>query len=149
VIRALEVSEVTGTPFGAGLDAEHRPWQEGTLVFGLHRDREELVEALDRRVLGMWEEGFVDEVTGLIPAGIEQGPTASRAIGYQQVLEYLAGQVSESDAIESTQALTRRYARRQVSWFRRDQHTVWLASGDSEAPHQVAAAIRAANHSTP
>jgi tRNA dimethylallyltransferase len=149
VIRALEVSEVTGTPFGAGLDAEHRPWQEGTLVFGLHRDREELVEALDRRVLGMWEEGFVDEVTGLIPAGIEQGPTASRAIGYQQVLEYLAGQLSESDAIESTQALTRRYARRQVSWFRRGHHTVWLDSGNSQATNQVTDAIRVAHHSTP
>jgi len=149
VIRALEVNEVTGTPFGAGLDAEHRPWQEGTLVFGLHRDREGLVEALDRRVLGMWEAGFVDEVRGLVPAGIEQGPTASRAIGYQQVLEYLALQVSEQDAIESTQALTRRYARRQVSWFRRDQHTVWLESEDTEAPQHVAAAIRVAHHSTP
>ena len=149
VIRALEVIEVTGTPFGAGLDAEHRPWQEGTLVFGLHRDREGLVEALDRRVLAMWEEGFVDEVRGLIPAGIEQGPTASRAIGYQQVLEYLAGQVSEQDAIQSTQALTRRYARRQVSWFRRDQHTVWLGSEDTEAPQRVAAAIRAAYRATP
>ena len=149
VIRALEVIEVTGSPFGAGLDAEHRPWQESTLVFGLQRDREDLVEALDCRVLGMWRDGFVDEVRGLIPAGIEQGPTASRAIGYQQILEHLAGQVSEKDAIESTQALTRRYARRQVSWFRRDQHTLWLASGDPEAAHQVVSAIRAANHSTP
>ena len=149
VIRALEVIEVTGTPFGAGLDAEHRPWQEGTLVFGLDRDREGLVEALDRRVLAMWEEGFVDEVRGLIPAGIEHGLTASRAIGYQQVLEYLAGQVSEQDAIQSTQALTRRYARRQVSWFRRDQHTVWLDSEDTEAPQHVAAAIRATYHVTP
>ena len=149
VIRALEVIEVTGTPFGAGLDAEHRPWQEGTLVFGLDRDREGLVEALDRRVLAMWEEGFVDEVRGLIPAGIEHGLTASRAIGYQQVLEYLAGQVSEQDAIQSTQALTRRYARRQVSWFRRDQHTVWLDSEDTEAPQHVAAAIRATYQVTP
>jgi len=149
VIRALEVIEVTGTPFGAGLDAEHRPWQEGTLVFGLQRDREDLVEALDRRVLGMWEAGFVDEVTRLIPAGIEKGPTASRAIGYQQILEHLAGQVSEKDAIESTQALTRRYARRQVSWFRRDQHTVWLDSKDTEESHRVVAAIRAAHHPTP
>ena len=149
LIRALEVIEVTGTPFGAGLDAEHRPWQEGTLVFGLQRDREDLVEELDRRVMGMWEEGFVDEVTRLIPAGIEQGPTASRAIGYQQILEHLAGQVSEKDAIESTQALTRRYARRQVSWFRRDQHTLWLDSKDIEAPHRVVAAIRATLHPTP
>jgi tRNA dimethylallyltransferase len=149
VIRALEVIEVTGTPFGAGLDAEHRPWQDGTLVFGLHRDREGLVEALDRRVLAMWEEGFVDEVRGLIPAGIERGPTASRAIGYQQVLEYLLGHVSEQEAIESTQALTRRYARRQVSWFRRDQHTAWLDSEDTDAPQHVVAAIRAAHPVTP
>jgi hypothetical protein len=65
----------------------------------------------------------VDEVRSLIPQGIESGVTASRAIGYQQILEYLAGELSEEDAIESTQALTRRYARRQVSWFRRDQRT--------------------------
>jgi tRNA dimethylallyltransferase len=141
VIRALEVIEITGKPFGAGLDAEHRPWQDRTLVFGLHRERDELVTALDKRVRSMWERGFVDEVRSLIPQGIESGVTASRAIGYQQILEYLAGELSEEDAIESTQSLTRRYARRQVSWFRRDQRTHWLTSGDSTAPDQVGSAI--------
>ena len=128
VIRALEVIEVTGKPFGAGLDAEHRPWQTSTVVVGLHRERTDLVEILNQRVEAMWERGLADEVQDLIPLGIERGVTASRAIGYQQALEFLAGEMSKEEAIQSTQSLTRRYARRQVSWFRRDQNTLWLSS---------------------
>ena len=141
VIRALEVIEITGKPFGAGLDAEHRPWQASTLIFGLQRERDELVEALDRRVLEMWNNGLVDEVKNLIPQGIARGVTASRAIGYQQVLEYLEGTLGEKEAIESTQSLTRRYARRQVSWFRRDANTRWLTSGEDGAVETVLAAV--------
>ena len=128
VIRALEVIEVTGKPFGAGLDAEHRPWRTSTVVVGLHRERTDLVEILNQRVEAMWERGLADEVQDLIPLGIERGVTASRAIGYQQALEFLAGEMSKEEAIQSTQSLTRRYARRQVSWFRRDQNTLWLSS---------------------
>ena len=130
VIRALEVIEVTGKPFGAGLDAEHRPWQTSTVVVGLHRERTDLVEILNQRVEAMWERGLVDEVQDLIPLGIERGVTASRAIGYQQALEFLAGEMSKEEAIQSTQSLTRRYARRQLSWFRRDQNTLWLSSDE-------------------
>ena len=130
VIRALEVIEVTGKPFGAGLDAEHRPWQTSTVVVGLHRERADLVEILNQRVEAMWERGLADEVQDLIPLGIERGVTASRAIGYQQALEVLAGEMSKEEAIQSTQSLTRRYARRQVSWFRRDQNTLWLSSDE-------------------
>lgn len=130
VIRALEVIEVTGKPFGAGLDAEHRPWQTSTVVVGLHRERADLVEILNQRVEAMWERGLADEVQDLIPLGIERGVTASRAIGYQQALEFLAGEMSKEEAIQSTQSLTRRYARRQVSWFRRDLNTLWLSSDE-------------------
>lgn len=130
VIRALEVIEVTGKPFGAGLDAEHRPWQTSTVVVGLHRERTDLVEILNQRVEAMWERGLADEVQDLIPLGIERGVTASRAIGYQQALEFLAGEMSKEEAIQSTQSLTRRYARRQVSWFKRDQNTLWLSSDE-------------------
>ena len=130
VIRALEVIEVTGKPFGAGLDAEHRPWQTSTVVVGLHRERTDLVEILNQRVEAMWERGLADEVQDLIPLGIERGVTASRAIGYQQALEFLAGEMSKEEAIQSTQSLTRRYARRQVSWFRSDQNTLWLSSDE-------------------
>jgi len=126
LIRALEVIELTGKPFGAGLDARHHPWQGTQLVFGLHREREALVHDLDARVLGMWEHGLLHEVSGLIPLGIAQGVTASRAIGYQQALAVISGEIGQEEAIEGTQALTRRYARRQVSWFRRDDNIVWL-----------------------
>jgi tRNA dimethylallyltransferase len=144
VIRALEVIELTGKPFGAGLDAEHRPWQTRTLVFGLHRERDELVKALDQRVVDMWGSGFVEEVKALIPHGIERGVTASKAIGYQQILEFLKGESSTEEAVESTQSLTRRYARRQVSWFRRDQNTVWLSSGDAGELDRVVRAVEEA-----
>jgi tRNA dimethylallyltransferase len=141
VIRALEVITLTGKPFGAGLDAEHRPWYSNTLVMGLRSPREELVQRLDERVTGMWAAGLVDEVRGLIPQGIESGVTASRAIGYQQCLAFIAGSLSEADAIEETQAMTRRYARRQVSWFGRSADTQWWESDDETAVTQAFALL--------
>ena len=129
LIRALEVITLTGKPFGAGLDAEHRPWQSGCQIYGLRMEREALVSRLDARVDHMWDSGLVDEVRGLIPEGIERGVTASRAIGYQQALSVIHATASESEAREDTKALTRRYARRQVSWFGRNRDTVWMESG--------------------
>ena len=133
LIRALEVIAITGKPFGAGLDAEHRPWRANLLVLGLRAPRDELVVRLDARVQAMWAGGLVAEVESLIPLGIEGGVTASRAIGYQQALEQISGVLSEAEAIEQTQALTRRYARRQVSWFSRDTNTLWLDGADPSA----------------
>jgi tRNA dimethylallyltransferase len=144
VIRALEVITLTGKPFGAGLDAEHRPWYSNTLVMGLRSPREELVRRLDERVTAMWAAGLVDEVRGLISAGIESGVTASRAIGYQQCLAFIGGSLSEAEAIEETQALTRRYARRQVSWFGRSADTQWWESDDQTAVAQAFALLSSA-----
>lgn len=79
----------------------------------------------------MWATGLVAEVRDLVPLGIEQGKTASRAIGYQQALAQLRGELSERQAIEETQALTRRYARRQVSWFKRYADVQWFDASDS------------------
>jgi tRNA dimethylallyltransferase len=135
VIRALEVIQLTGKPFGAGLDAEHHRWLDNTVLFGLDVPREQLVPLLDARVEKIWADGLIQEVSGLIPFGIKEGVTASRAIGYQQALSQLDGQLEELDAIKETQALTRRYARRQVSWFRRNQDIHWgsPAASDSRA----------------
>ena len=144
VIRALEVITLTGKPFGAGLDAEHRPWYSQTVVLGLRSPREELVQRLDDRVRAMWAAGLVDEVRGLIPQGIESGATASRAIGYQQCLAFIAGSLTEEEAIEETQSLTRRYARRQVSWFGRSADTQWFASDDEGAIAQALALLSSA-----
>ena len=137
LVRALEVIELTGEPFGAGLPEESGTWRPTVLV-GLRLAREALVPRLDARVRRMWQSGLVDEVARLRPAGL--GTTASRAIGYAQALAQLDGRLDEEQAIAETQALTRRYARRQVSWFRRSRETVWL---DADDPARVDAAVGA------
>ncbi|MBX3097968.1 MAG: tRNA (adenosine(37)-N6)-dimethylallyltransferase MiaA [Salinibacterium sp.] len=134
LVRALEVIELTGEPFGSGLPEGAPPWRESvTLALGAPRD--ELVTRLDERVRTMWAQGILDEVQGLGPLGV----TASRAIGYAQALAQLAGELDETEAIAQTQALTRRYARRQVGWFRRYDAT-WLEY-DDPARHQAALAL--------
>ena len=125
LVRALEVIELTGEPYGASLPEEPVPWLP-TVILGLRSRRELLTARLDARVEAMWADGLVDEVESLIPAGIERGGTASRAIGYAQALGQLRGELTEADAIAQTQQLTRRYARRQVSWFKRYPNTTWL-----------------------
>jgi len=137
LVRALEVGELTGEPFSARLPDEAARWRSSAIV-GVHDDREALVERLDARVERMWRDGLVDEVRGLLAHGLERGVTASRAIGYAQAAAQLRGELTESDAIETSAALTRRYARRQVSWFRRYPDVRWVPSGD---PGGVEAAL--------
>ena len=126
IVRALEVIEQGGTTHGAALPEKPTLWHADTRVIGLHVDRSALVERLDARVDRMWESGLVDEVRMLRQQGLEAGTTAPRAIGYAQALGQLDGRLSESEAIAETQALTRRYARRQVSWFKRYPEIRWL-----------------------
>lgn len=144
IVRALEVGDLTGEPFTAGLDARATPWRPYR-QFALALDRSELVARLDERVRRMWQQGLLDEVRGLLPLGLERGVTASRAIGYAQAIAQLHGDIDESQAIELTQSLTRRYARRQVSWLRRDPAVEWLdAAADdlaAQVDHRVAAEL--------
>ncbi|TFD26924.1 tRNA (adenosine(37)-N6)-dimethylallyltransferase MiaA [Cryobacterium cryoconiti] len=137
LVRALEVVELTGAPHTAALPDEPVYWMPAVTV-GLRVQRAELTPRLDARVEGMWARGLVEEVRGLIPDGIESGVTASRAIGYAQALGQLAGTISQAQAIEETQQITRRYARRQVSWFKRSADTHWIDAG---APDRVALAL--------
>lgn len=136
VIRALEVFEITGKPISAGLPTEPVPWRSA-LVIGLNDEREALTARLDARVERMWRDGLLDEVQQLIPAGIASGITASRAIGYAQALAQLAGEIDEPEAIAQTQALTRRYARRQVSWFKRYPSIEWVQAGSSDLAEHI------------
>lgn len=131
VVRALEVLEVTGSTAALGTLPEEAVYWRPTVIIGLAEDREVLVERLDRRVEKMWADGLLDEVTALIPRGIEQGITARRAIGYAQALAELSGYMTRAEAIAETQSITRRYARRQVSWFKRYSDLSWLSAGDS------------------
>lgn len=134
VVRALEVALLGGDP-QVTLPAEPALWHPSprTRIVGSSCERAVLTERLDRRVAGMWAEGLVAEAEALIPHGIEHGKTASRAIGYAQALAQLAGTLSEAEAIAETQRLTRRYARRQVSWFKRYPGVEWL-DGTNGAP---------------
>ena len=125
LVRALEVIEMTGEPFGAGLPDDNALWRPATIV-GLRAPRELLVARLNERVEDMWRQGLVDEVQRLLPLGIESGVTASKAIGYAQAICEVRGELSEREAIDLTAALTRRYARRQVGWFKRYPNARWF-----------------------
>jgi len=142
MVRALEVGELTGQPFAVGLPDDAPTWGRPTL-FGLHEDRGVLVERLDSRVDAMWRSGLVAEVQGLLPLGLERGVTASRAIGYAQAIAQVKGEATEDEAKELTRALTRRYARRQVSWFKRYPRVRWSRSGDDEAVSAAADTLTA------
>jgi len=125
VIRALEVAELRQRGHGAALPERPVEWSPVTVV-GLHVPRPLLVERLDGRVSRMWASGLLDEVRTLLANGLERGVTASRAIGYAQAAAQLRGELTQDEAIAETQRLTRRYARRQVSWFKRYPELEWL-----------------------
>ena len=129
IVRALEVAGQGAQGHGAALPDAPALWHEPTTIIGVELDRDALVPRLDERVERMWRAGLLDEVARLRERGLERGGTAGRAIGYAQALAELRGELSRADAIAQTQALTRRYARRQVSWFRRYPQVRWVAPG--------------------
>jgi tRNA dimethylallyltransferase len=131
VIRALEVIELTGRSFSAVLP-EHRYRLSDVVQIGIAIDRATLDARIAARVEAMWAAGFVDEVRRLEEAGLRAGLTASRALGYQQVLRYLDGEISEAQARDLTVIGTRKFARRQESWFRKDARISWLPYDHTE-----------------
>ncbi len=132
LVRALEVIELTGRPFTASLP-EH-VYEVPAVQVGLSLPRPVLDERIARRVDVMWERGLVEEVRRLADAGLRAGRSASRALGYAQVLRHLAGEWTEEQAREETVRATRRFARRQESWFRRDPRVVWLDADRDDLP---------------
>jgi tRNA dimethylallyltransferase len=131
VIRALEVIELTGRSFSAVLP-EHRYRLSDVVQIGIAIDRPTLDARIAARVEAMWAAGFVDEVRRLEEAGLRAGLTASRALGYRQVLRYLDGEISEAQARDLTVIGTRKFARRQESWFRKDARISWLPYDHTE-----------------
>lgn len=126
VIRALEVIEITGEPYKSVLPTPQ--YLRSTLQLGIAVDREVLKERIKSRVWEMWRLGLLEEVRNLLDSGVSFSKTARMAIGYSQAIAQLEGKLTESEAIEQTISLTNRYARRQLSWFRRDTRIVWLDS---------------------
>ncbi|MGW5110050.1 tRNA (adenosine(37)-N6)-dimethylallyltransferase MiaA [Nocardia sp. NPDC004123] len=129
MVRALEVVELTGEPFAASAPQIGEPrW--GTLIIGVDRDTAELDARIEVRTATMFESGLVEEVEGLVALGLRHGQTARRAIGYAQVLDFLDNEYELNEAQERTFIGTRRYVRRQRSWFRRDQRVRWVDGAD-------------------
>ena len=135
VVRALEVGELTGRPFRATMPvgAYARP----AVQVGLDVPRDVLDQRIAARVDRMWRNGLVDEVRRLDAEGLSRGRTAARALGYAQVLRLLAGELTDEEAQAQTIAATRRYARRQESWFRRDPRVTWLRHDDPDLVARV------------
>ena len=134
IVRALEVMELTGRPFAATLPAPAERYD--TVLIGL--DRDDLDERVDARVDRMWTAGLVAEVRALEAAGLRDGPTASRALGYQQVLAL--GDTDEAG--QETKRATRRFVRRQRSWFRRDPRIIWLDGADPALAEHARTLVR-------
>jgi tRNA dimethylallyltransferase len=130
IVRALEVIEISGRPFTATMPAyqQNRP----AVQIGLTLPRPELDRRIAARVDRMWQAGLEAEVRRLTAQGLREGKTASRALGYQQLLRYLDGEWTLDEARLETIKATRRFARRQESWFRRDPRVTWLDAAAEE-----------------
>ncbi|MGA4839192.1 tRNA (adenosine(37)-N6)-dimethylallyltransferase MiaA [Streptomyces sp. G45] len=145
IVRALEVIEITGKPFTANLPSHESVYD--TVQIGVDVGRPELDARIATRVDRMWEAGLVDEVRALEAQGLRQGRTASRALGYQQILAALAGECDEDEARAETIRATKRFARRQDTWFRRDPRVHWLsgaAADQRELPGRALALVERA-----
>ena len=129
VVRALEVIEITGGPYNATLPEP--VYRVPTIQLGILVNREILRARIRNRVEQMWEQGILGEVQRLLDSGLVFSKTARMAIGYSQAMGQIEGRLSEKQAIEQTINLTNRYARRQMSWFRRDKRITWLDSEEN------------------
>jgi tRNA dimethylallyltransferase len=143
IVRALEVIELTGRPFSASLPVLEYA-DPRTVQIGVDIDRETLDQRIAARVDAMFTSGFVDEVRHLLHHGLADGRTAPRAIGYKEVVAHLQGELTEGEARERTAQATRRFARRQDSWFRQDPRIVWIRYDDPELLDKALAAVAAA-----
>jgi tRNA dimethylallyltransferase len=137
IVRALEVIELSGRPFSATLPDYQAVYP--VVQVGVEMSRAVLDQRIVVRVAGMWDRGLVDEVRALEAAGLRTGRTASRALGYAQVLRFLDGEWTEAEAAAQTVQATRRFVRRQESWFRRDPRVVWVPAGADLAVRALAA----------
>ncbi|MCD4532529.1 tRNA (adenosine(37)-N6)-dimethylallyltransferase MiaA [Nocardioides sp. cx-169] len=141
VVRALEVIELTGRPYAASLPALEYA-DPATVQVGLSIDRPTLDRRISQRVDEMFDRGLVAEVERLLDEGLAEGPTASRAIGYREVMAHLAGELTLAEARERTFIATRRFSRRQDSWFTKDPRIVWVPFDAPDRVEQALAAVR-------
>ena len=142
IVRAVEVYRLTGRPFSSYMPTrQYHSMIPPVLQIGLRIDRAVLHDRIAQRVHHMLERGWLDEVQRLKAQGLAQAPTASRAIGYKQMLAYLAGELTRAEAIEATIVATRRFARRQETWFKADPRVHWIDAESQHAVEQITALL--------
>lgn len=144
VVRALEVIELTGRPYTANLPRVGSTKYPQAQQFGLVMERENLHERIDLRVEKMWERGLVREVRDLMGQGLMEARTAQAALGYAQIIKFAQGELSEDEAKEETKRATRQYARRQETWFSRDERITWVKKAPTSelVEHLISTTIR-------
>ncbi len=140
IIRALEVVELTGRPFSATMP--RREFVSPAVILGLSVDRSVLDARIAIRATRMFGAGLLDEVRGLLDRGLRDGFTASRAIGYAQAIAVIDGRSTLEQAVADTAQATRRFARRQESWFRPDRRTTWLPADRLNSAELAVEALR-------
>ena len=136
-VRALEVIELTGKPFRASQPPKDAPPRWNAHLLGLETQSEWLNPRIELRTRMMFEQGLVEEVKQLLEAGLVRDSTAGRAIGYAQVLQAMDGELEWDEAVEKTIMGTRRYVRRQRSWFHRDKRISWLDAAQPTLPQAL------------
>ena len=138
IIRALEVYEITGVPIS---EYHHRhrfnSRRLDTLTLGLQMDRERLYERIDARVDAMIQAGLLDEVRGLLTAGYSQTLKSMQSIGYRHMVEFLEGHLDWEETVRTLKRDTRRYAKRQVTWFKADPDMMWVSPEDIRQAEQA------------
>ncbi|OFT29108.1 tRNA (adenosine(37)-N6)-dimethylallyltransferase MiaA [Corynebacterium sp. HMSC08D02] len=137
-VRALEVIELTGKPFQASQPPKNAPTRWGTRMIGLETTPEWLNPRIAQRTDAMFEQGLIDEIHRLVGQGLVKDSTAGRAIGYAQGLGVIDGHLTIDEACEDTKLRTRRYVRRQKSWFRRDKRITWIDAANYDVAELVA-----------
>ncbi len=148
IVRALEVVEITGRPFSASLPRLEYA-DPLTVQVGLAIDRPTLDARIEQRVAAMFDAGLVEEVERLLAQGLAEGRTASRAIGYREVMAHLAGELSLEETKERTVIATRQFARRQDSWFKKDPRIEWIPWDDPDRAMHAEAAVRKIGQADP
>lgn len=141
IVRALEVVRLTGRPFSASLPRLEYV-DPRTVQIGVDIDRPTLDARIEQRVVEMFDAGLLEEVEALLARGLASSRTAAMAIGYREAMAVLAGEMTRDDAVERTQAATRRFARRQDAWFRKDPRIRWVAFDDPDRVERALEHVR-------
>ncbi len=142
IIRALEYYRATGVPLSEAHTASHVGRSFKTRFFGVHVEREELYIRINARAAAMFADGLLEETSSVLGLGYSPNLNSLNTVGYKEAMAHLRGEITLARAVELTQQNTRRYAKRQMTWFRRDERIEWLSGTPEEIAHSIITRLR-------